>query len=64
VIRAVRSGESPEAIDPHDLPSFNYAQPAVAEGIAGAAADIGLLGLNTVVFFAAAFVAFLRYDLR
>ncbi len=60
-------GSRPEekaAIDPRELPTFDYAPPAVSAVLRDAAFDLGLLALFNLVFFAGAFVAFLRYDVR
>ncbi len=65
---ASADGEEPReeevAIDPLELPTFDYQSPPVAEVLRTAAFDLGLLALFNVLFFAGAFVAFLRYDVR
>ncbi len=59
-------GEEPEeiAIDPRELPAFEYAELAVAEVLRTSAFDLGLLAFYNLLFFAGAFTAFLRYDVR
>lgn len=56
--------EEPEEIDPYELPVFEYQEPTSKELVGGSLLDIGLLLLFNIVFFAGAFVAFLRYDVR
>ena len=56
--------EEPEPIDPNELPVFQYQPPDAASTISEALPDLGLLALFNVMFFAGAFVAFLRYDVR
>ena len=66
-VASADGSEDPEpevAIDPRQLPAFDYAPPAVAEVLRRAALDLGLLAVFNVLFFAIAFVAFLRYDVR
>jgi ABC-type transport system involved in multi-copper enzyme maturation permease subunit len=56
--------EEAEPIDPNELPLFVYEPPSVANSVQAAAGDIGLLGLLNILFFAASFVSFRRYDAR
>ena len=56
--------EEPEPIDPHELPVFEFQRPSAAETVSGSLLDLGLLIGFNVLFFAGAFVAFLRYDVR
>jgi len=56
--------EKPEPINPYELPQFEYKPIAFAESFHSALSDIGLLVLYNLVFFAGAFLAFNRYDLR
>lgn len=56
--------EEPEPIDTRELPEFTYEQPKASEAIAASLPDLGLLLLFNIVFFAGAFVAFLKYDVR
>jgi ABC-type transport system involved in multi-copper enzyme maturation permease subunit len=57
-------GEAPGAIDPAELPVFNYRPVSLADSFAKAQFDLALLALFNLLFFAGAFAAFLRYDLR
>jgi ABC-2 type transport system permease protein len=57
-------GETPEAIDPQELPAFEFRSASLAESLASAAFDMSILALFNLLFFAGAFVSFLRYDLR
>lgn len=63
-IHAGAPEEEPEPIEPDELPAFEYEQPDASETIAAALPDLGLLALFNIVFFAGAFIAFLRYDVR
>ena len=54
----------PEQIDVSELPAFNYEAPPLKEIAPAVALDSGILVFFNVLFFAAAFVAFLRYDVR
>ena len=56
--------EEPPPIDPYELPVFEYEQPASSSLITDSMLDVGLLFLFNIVFFAGAFAAFLRYDVR
>ncbi len=56
--------EEPEPIDVRELPEFTYEQPGASEAISASLPDLGLLLLFNIVFFAGAFVAFLKYDVR
>lgn len=56
--------EEEEPIDPNELPVFVYEPPSVSESVQAAIGDMGLLGLFNIMFFAASFVAFRRYDAR
>ncbi len=60
----VEEEEEPEPIDTRELPDFTYEAPPAREAISESLPDLGLLFLFNVVFFAGAFVAFLRYDVR
>ena len=63
-IRGANDDEEPDPIDPYELPAFEYRQPEAAELVGAAVPDLGLLALFNLIFFAGAFVAFLRYDVR
>ncbi len=56
--------EEPEPIDVRELPEFTYEPPRASEAISASLPDLGLLLLFNIVFFAGAFVAFLKYDVR
>jgi ABC-type transport system involved in multi-copper enzyme maturation permease subunit len=56
--------EAKKEINPHEMPAFTFAPPQVTETLGEASIDIGLLGLFNMMAFAAAFVAFRRYDMR
>jgi ABC-type transport system involved in multi-copper enzyme maturation permease subunit len=51
-------------LDVNDLPEFNLTEESVGVSIAAIAPDIAILAIELIVFFALAFVAFLRYDVR
>ena len=60
-------GESepePERIDPGEMPEFKYTSPDLSTVLAASATDIGVLAVFNLLFFAGAFVAFSRYDVR
>lgn len=56
--------EEPEPIDPAELPEFHYRPIPLAETVEAASVDVGLLAFFNLLFFAGAFTAFLRYDVR
>ncbi len=58
------SDEKPEPIDPTELPAFRPNATPLADAVEASMVDIGLLGLFNLVFFAGAFLGFMRYDLR
>ena len=53
-----------EAIDPYELPSYQYEEPPPREMIAGALPDMAILAFFNLIFFVGAFVSFLKYDVR
>jgi ABC-type transport system involved in multi-copper enzyme maturation permease subunit len=68
-MRVVRIGDSteqedPKPIDPAELPPFESKRWDTSQALAAASVDIGLLAFFNLLFFAGAFVAFTRYDLR
>ncbi len=68
-MRVIKVGDSagqedPKRIDPAELPPFAYRRWGISQALDGAAVDIGLLAFFNLLFFAGAFVAFSRYDLR
>ena len=54
----------PEPINPREMPAFEFNNRNRQESIEAAMTDMGLLALFNIIFFAGAFVAFLRYDVR
>lgn len=58
------NAEARDPIDPYELPTYSYEEPPASELIAGALPDLGVLIMFNLVFFAGAFVAFLKYDVR
>lgn len=54
----------PEPINPGELPEFQYGQQSLSEVLRASMLDLGILAVFNVIFFAGAFVAFLRYDVR
>ena len=51
-------------INPTELPAFTFTQPPVAAALGSIFIDFGILALFNIVFYAGAFVAFLRFDAR
>jgi len=51
-------------INTAELPVFEFTQPPIEASLGPIAMDFGILGLFNIVFFAGAFVAFLRFDAR
>ncbi len=66
IMMRVTNGEEQEKkpIDPHELPEFVYHDQPRAKVIGDVLLDLGLLTAFSLLFFAGAFVAFQRYDLR
>ena len=56
--------EDADPINPYELPAYEYEDPPTAELIGGALPDLTILILFNLAFFAGAFVAFLKYDVR
>lgn len=56
--------EKPKPIDPQELPVFEYAPASFADVLPASLMDLGILAIFNLLFFAGAFVAFLRYDVR
>jgi ABC-2 type transport system permease protein len=56
--------DKPKPINPSELPVFEFKPISLGVSIAASVVDIGLLILFNLVFFAGAYAAFLRYDLR
>lgn len=63
-IKSTDSEEEEKPIDIHELPQFRYSGLPLDRIIRNAILDLGVLGFFNVLFFAGAFVAFQRYDLR
>ncbi len=58
------SAPPPEPIKSSDVPAFDYTPPQLSAIMPALALDVGLLIFFNLFFFAAAFVAFLKYDVR
>lgn len=56
--------EEKKPLNPAELPVFSFRPESFSDSLTGALPDIGLLILFNLVFFAGAFVAFQRYDVR
>ena len=61
-IERVRQGGG--EISTEDYPRFVRFRTGLGDRVAAALPDLALLGLWNVLFFAAAYVGFLRYDVR
>jgi ABC-type transport system involved in multi-copper enzyme maturation permease subunit len=51
-------------VDHRELPEFTYDQIDLSQSISAAVVDLGFLSLFNLIFFAGAFVAFIKYDVR
>jgi ABC-2 type transport system permease protein len=60
----VNEGEEPPDIDPTELPEFVYKEANLDSIIVASLGDFGLLIIYTFIFFAGAYMAFRRFDLR
>lgn len=58
------NNEDADPIDPRELPVFEYETPETSTLITSSLFDLGLLTFFNILFFAGAFVAFLKYDVR
>ncbi|MCP4706431.1 MAG: DUF3526 domain-containing protein, partial [candidate division Zixibacteria bacterium] len=56
--------DKPKAIDTQEIPEFKYKDITPGESVQAAIVDMGLLLFFNLIFFAGAFVAFVRYDVR
>ncbi|MCP4633154.1 MAG: ABC transporter permease subunit [candidate division Zixibacteria bacterium] len=56
--------KKPEPIDPRELPAFNFTNHSMSEVLNAAVIDLGILSIFNLIFFAGAFIAFIRYDVR
>lgn len=63
-IRRSDDEEEEQTINPNELPPFEYHPMPLSEVLNAATIDMGLLILFNLLFFAGAFVRFLRYDVR
>ena len=55
---------TPTPIDPQEIPVFEYQPPSLGTVFNTSFLDFGLLALFNIIFFAGAYTAFLRYDVR
>ncbi len=62
--RMMWMGSGNEPVDASDMPRFRAASEPLASVIKASILDFGLLSVFTVVAFAGAFLAFVRYDVR
>ena len=53
-----------EVVDATEMPRFEEPEDTFSDAMEPALTDVGLLGLFSLLCFAGAFVAFLRYDVR
>ena len=58
------NGQKPKPIDPNEMPAFTYTPAGLSDVLGSSLPDIGLLALFNMIFFIAAYVGFLRYDVR
>jgi ABC-type transport system involved in multi-copper enzyme maturation permease subunit len=58
------TGSGNEAVDANDMPKFIASREPVGTAIKASILDFGLLSVFTVLAFAGAFLAFVRYDVR
>ena len=57
-------GSGGEAVDTSDMPEFVEPKESLSTVLRPSMIDFGLLSVFTVIAFAGAFVAFIRYDVR
>lgn len=61
----VRSNdEEAEEINPSEMPQFKFRPAGFSEVFTRAASDLGILALFNLIFFMAAYIKFLKYDVR
>jgi hypothetical protein len=60
----VDASRNRDGLDVSDVPRFNPPQLSLTEAIAPTILDFGLLCFDILLVFAAAFLAFMRYDVR
>jgi ABC-type transport system involved in multi-copper enzyme maturation permease subunit len=51
-------------INPMELPQYDFIQPPLSAVLGGIMIDVGILALFNILFFAGAFISFLRFDVR
>ncbi|MBX2990715.1 MAG: ABC transporter permease subunit [Bacteroidetes bacterium] len=56
--------EEKKPINPAELPVFAFQPPSLSASMRSIAVDLGILILFCLIFFAGAFISFLRYDVR
>ncbi len=56
--------EKPKQLNPTEIPDFTDAPRTLSASLAASLPDLGLLVVLTALFFAGAFVSFLKFDLR
>jgi len=64
IIKMSDSDETPEPIDPLELPVFEYQARPLLEVAAAALPDMAVLFIFNLIFFTGAFVRFRKYDVR
>ena len=60
----MNQNDEADPINPAELPVYQYEEPETSEFINGALPDMTILVLFNLLFFAGAFLTFLRYDVR
>ena len=55
---------TPTPIDPQEIPKFDYQRPSLRTVLDASFLDFGLLIFFNIIFFAGAYVTFLKYDVR
>ena len=64
ILYALSIGMGRDPLDLKELPRFQAPEYKFKEAVAPTVVDMGLLALYSLLAFAGAFVAFLRYDVR
>jgi hypothetical protein len=60
----VDASRGAESLNTSDMPPYRVSEVSLAEAVGPTVVDFGILGFDILFVFAAAFVAFLKYDLR
>jgi len=60
----LRSGDMGNKVVLDDMPKYEFDQETLADSLARTLPDIGLMVVLIIVFFAGAYVSFLKYDVR